>query len=178
MGRLRTIGAALAGVALVGCGKDFDALFADGPDAAADGGSDGAGPSSDAGVDASCAPSECKPKSGTDDGVTTYSCSGCQCACPAYACPTGARCSATCNTGTSCSVACDAEVKACDLACEAGTRCESKCGADESCTMKCKGSAACLLTCSSQPGTCSLECESGAKRECGDRVFACNRECP
>src|SRR5690242_7435387 len=101
MGGLRTTLVVAACAALLGCAKDFDALFADGPDAAAEGGVEAG--ADGGGLDASCTPTACSPGSETDDGVAKYSCTGCQCACPKYTCPSG-RCDATCRTGTSCNI--------------------------------------------------------------------------
>jgi hypothetical protein len=202
MGWSRTSGVLLVCAASAlsgGCGKDFDALFANGPDAPADGGDGGDGRDGGDGGPAACSPpaTDCKPKSGTDDGRSTYTCSGCGCTCPPATCaPSSKGCNGSCGAGATCDLGCDTEgpcnlsckgckgafdcgdnTKTCTVTCNDSASCQSKCGAEETCTLACKGGSACLLSCTSKPTACDLECD-GVKKECGNRVYACNRECP
>ena len=198
MSALRAPLALVAAIAAIGCGRDFDALFADGPDAgvaAPDAGTQDRGATPDADA---CAPTgSCDPRQECDDGTCSSTCAEC-CSCSRQVCPATAReCRATCQPGSTCDVDCDTDgsctlashgatakltcnehANRCDVTCDQGGSCEVRCDAEGPCAVTCAGGTPCVLTCTGRPTACELTCAGGAKKDCGGGVFTCERACP
>jgi hypothetical protein len=44
--------------------------------------------------------------------------------------------------------------------------------------MLCAPGSTCLLECKPKALSCNLDCQGGQKRDCGPKLFTCNRPCP
>ncbi len=196
----------LAIVIAAACGRDFDALFADGSrvdggssdgapgtdgasgtdasgsgDAASDGGpsvKDSGG--SDAGDSGFVCPQQCTNMSGADASAWETVCDGC-CNCGTQTClgsDSVKRCEGSCTNGAECTV--DSQVAGvATLTCDACKTSSLTCEPNATeCTTTCAAGASCTQTCKGG-GPCTMSCPAGAKCDltCSATSSTCDLSC-
>jgi len=100
-------------------------------------------------------------------------CNACRCN---FVCDqTPGTCSVNCKSGSNCKVRTE-DVGQSSVTCTEGSNCELSCDGQSPCSVACSADSQCLVRCNGA-SSCVIQCV-GTKKDCGNGVQVCNRNCP